>query len=122
MGVGSARGANAPFVVLEKIRRGDREVNVSIPEVESWRDRTPVPVDDIISTCKTMIETIGHLKRLGLSPPVCIGVHGVFAAQAFENLLATGAERAVTCETIPHPSNAIDLVEAVTTATDSFFH
>ena len=69
-----------------------------------------------------MIETIGHLKRLGLSPPVCIGVHGVFAAQAFEDLLATGAERVVTCDTIPHPSNAIDLVEAVTTATDSFFH
>lgn len=104
-----AARAKAPFTVLEKTRRGDRDVEVSVPEIDRWRDHTPVLVDDIISTGRTMIETVGHLKRLGLPPAVCIGVHGVFAGEAFAELQRSGASRIVTCNTIPHESNAIDL-------------
>lgn len=111
-----AHGAAAPYTVLEKIRRGDREVEVSLPDVDTHRARTPVLVDDIISTGHTMIETIAHLKRAGLAPPVCIGVHAVFADRAYEDLLAAGAARVVTCNTIPHPSNAIDLSEQIAAA------
>lgn len=49
-----AQDAGAPFVVLDKTCRGDRDVEVSIPHVDRWRDRTPVLVDDIISTARTM--------------------------------------------------------------------
>ena len=101
--------AESPFVVLEKVRRGDRDVDVSVPQVDRWRERTPVLVDDIISTGRTMIETVGHLRRAGLRPPVCVGVHAVFAERAYEDLLAAGAATVVTCNTIPHPSNGIDL-------------
>ena len=104
-----AEDAGAPAVVLEKIRRGDRDVQVSVPDVERWRDYTPVLVDDIISTARTMIETVGHLHRAGLAAPVCIGVHAVFADAAYDQLLAAGAARVVTTNTIPHVSNAIDL-------------
>lgn len=117
-----AREADAPWVVLEKIRRGDRDVEVSVPQVERWRDRTPVLVDDIISTARTMIETIGHLERLGLKPPVCIGVHGVFAGHAYADLLGAGAARVVTCNTIPHRSNAIDLDEVIADAVADHVH
>jgi ribose-phosphate pyrophosphokinase len=104
-----AARAKTPFTVLEKTRRGDRDVEVSVPELDRWRDHTPVLVDDIISTGRTMIETLGHLKRLGLPPAVCIGVHGVFAGKAFEEIRNAGTSSVVTCNTIPHESNAIDL-------------
>ena len=104
-----AEAAGAPSIVLAKVRRGDRDVVVTVPDVERWHDHTPVLVDDIISTAKTMIETVQHLERAGLAPPVCIGVHGVFAAGAFDELRAAGAATIVTCNTIPHPSNVIDL-------------
>lgn len=104
-----AEEAGAPHVVLEKIRRGDRDVEVSVPEVERWADSTPVIVDDIISTARTMIETVGHLKRLGLGPAVCVGIHAVFADDAFEELKSAGAGEVVTCNTIAHPSNEIDV-------------
>lgn len=105
-----AHAAESPFVVLEKERRGDREVAVSVPQVDRWRERTPVLVDDIISTGRTMIETIGHLRRAGFRPPVCIGVHAVFAKHAYQDLLAAGAASVVTCNSIPHPSNRIDVM------------
>ena len=108
-----ASDAGAPFLVLRKTRRGDRDVEVSVPEVEKYLGRTPVLVDDIISTAHTMIETVGHLKHVGLLPPVCIGVHAVFAERAYAELKASGVERIVTCNTIAHESNAIDVASLI---------
>lgn len=114
-----ALSSNCPFVVLNKIRRGDRDVEVSVPDVDHWRDHVPVLVDDIISTAHTMIETVGHLRRFGLQPPTCIGVHAVFAGQAYDQLLAAGAAAVVTCNTIAHPTNAIDIHPAIIASVSS---
>jgi len=111
-----AAGAGAPFFVLEKTRRGDREVEVAVPEVDRWRPFTPVLVDDIISTGRTMIETIDRLRDAGLKPPVCIGIHAIFAERAYDDLLKAGAARVATCNTVSHPSNAIDLSDLLAEA------
>lgn len=108
-----ADAAAAPFVVLEKVRRGDRDVEISVPQIEKWNGRTPILVDDIISTAKTMIETVGHLKDLQFNPPVCIGVHALFAGNAYADLLEAGVEKIVTCNTVPHESNNIDVWDLV---------
>ncbi|CAN7667472.1 ribose-phosphate pyrophosphokinase [Variovorax paradoxus] len=108
-----AQHALAPFVVLRKTRRGDRDVEVPLPDVERWRSRTPVLVDDIVSTARTMIETVGHLRQAGLAAPVCVAVHAVFAQTAFEDLRAAGAGEIVSCDTIRHPSNRIPLAAAI---------
>lgn len=104
-----AEEAAAPYIVLEKVRRGDRDVEVSIPQIEKWNERTPILVDDIISTAKTMIKTVGHLKDLKFNPSVCIGIHAVFADNAYADLLEAGVEKIVTCNTISHESNDIDV-------------
>jgi ribose-phosphate pyrophosphokinase len=104
-----ARGAAAPHLVLRKQRRGDREVEVSVPELARWRERTPVLVDDIISTGQTMIGTVRQLKRAGLPRAICIAVHGIFAGNALEELMQAGAARVVTTNTIAHSSNGIDI-------------
>lgn len=108
-----ARRAGAPFILQAKIRRGDRDVEISVPQAERWRAHTPVLVDDIVSTARTMIETIGHLRRSGLNAPVCIAVHPVFAQNSFEELRTAGAAEIVSCDTIAHPSNRISLVASV---------
>jgi ribose-phosphate pyrophosphokinase len=111
-----ASRAGVPSIVLVKTRHGDRDVEVSVPDVERWRDRTPVLVDDIVSTARTMIATVRHLLRAGMRPPVCIGVHAVFAGSAYEDLVAAGAGRVVTCNTIRHGSNDIDISGALAAA------
>lgn len=104
-----AKNAHSPFVILEKTRLGDRDVKVSVPHVEKYKDFTPVLVDDIISTARTMIETVGHIKHAGMKPPICIGVHPVFAGNSYYDLLNTGVKKIITSNTIKHPSNEIDL-------------
>ena len=104
-----AKDAGKPFVVLTKTRRGDRDVSVTVPEVERWRAATPVLVDDIISTGRTMAETLGHLAREKMKPAVCIGVHAVFAPGAYDDLRRYEPARIVTTDTIAHQTNAIDV-------------
>lgn len=104
-----ANQAGAPFIILEKIRRGDIDVEVSIPHVEQYKEYTPILVDDIISTARTMIETVNHLKSSGMKPVICIGVHAVFANNAYKELMNAGALKIITCNTIQHESNLIDL-------------
>lgn len=114
-----AARAGAPHVVLTKVRHGDRDVEVSVPEVARWADRTPVLVDDIISTGRTLVATLGHLQRAGLPPAVCIGVHALFAGDAEKALRAAGAARVVTCDSVPHATNGIPLAHGLAPAIDT---
>ena len=86
--------------------------------------RTPeltLLVDDIISTAHTMIETVKHLRTAGMAEPVCIGVHPVFAGNAFDDLIAPGAAEVISCNTIQHPSNRIDVAEILATAISEYY-
>lgn len=111
-----ARGADAPFTVLQKIRRGDKDVEVSLPDTSALAGRQPVLIDDIVSSARTMIQAIASVRRVGLPPPVCIGVHALFAADAYDALLAAGPQRVLTCDTVPHASNGISVVEPLAAA------
>ncbi len=110
-----AKLAGAPFQVLNKERHGDYDVQVSLPEVEKWRDHTPVLVDDIISSGRTMLETLKHLQATGLPRPRIIAVHGLFAGDAWQQLEVLAD--VTTSESIPHPSNGISLASALAEAT-----
>lgn len=115
-----AERARVPFQVLTKIREGDRAVRVSLPDPIAARGRTPVVVDDIVSSGHTMIETLKHLAALGLSPATCLVTHAVFAEDAYEHLIAAGAQRVVSTDTIPHPaSNAIAMAPLLASACEA---
>lgn len=111
-----ARRAGCPFVLSQKTRRGDRSVEVAVPDLQSWRDRTPVLIDDIISTAKTMIAAVRHVRETAPRPPVCAAVHAIFAEGAYQELLAAKPARVVTCNTILHETNAIDVRPAIAAA------
>ncbi len=111
-----AHGIGAPFTVLEKTRRGDRNVQVSLPDASAWLDRTPVLIDDIISSAQTLIQAAASLRQVGLAAPICIGVHALFAQDAYAQLLTSGVSRVVTCDTVAHASNAISILEPLADA------
>ncbi len=112
-----ARVAEVPHLVLEKTRHGDRDVDVTPPDLSLLEGRTPVILDDIISTAATMIETVRHLTAGEAPAPLCIGAHAVFAGSAYDELVASGVRGVVTCNTIEHPSNGIDVLDRVAAAT-----
>jgi ribose-phosphate pyrophosphokinase len=103
--------ANAPYVILEKTRRGDRDVEIALPDISQYQNYTPVLIDDIISTAATMIKTVTLLLRQGFSNIACLATHGLFAGDAYEMLQKAGTQRIITTNTLPHRSNEMEIAE-----------
>lgn len=117
-----AEGAACPHIVLQKTRRGDTSVDIELPDLaDAWRRRTPVLVDDIISTARTMATAVSHLRASGMPAPVCIGVHALFCDDALQALQAAGAGQIVSCNSIVHTTNAIDVLPDIARATHGLF-
>lgn len=102
----------APHLVLRKVRHGDRDVEIDLPEMNSWSLRTPVLVDDIASSGRTLIEVVRQFLSRGLRRPVCVVVHGIFAGNAYDELAALSG-RVVSTDSVSHVSNAISLAPLI---------
>jgi ribose-phosphate pyrophosphokinase len=110
-----ARDAGAPYSVLEKVRRGDRDVQISIRDMQHLEGRAVVLVDDIISSGRTMLEAVRIVVPPSAPRPICIAVHGLFADQS-DRLLAEAGARIVTSNSVPHQTNDIDVGKIVADA------
>lgn len=104
-----AERAGCDAIVLNKIRRGDHDVEVSLPQLENYLNHQPILIDDIISTGRTMIKAAENIVNLKGRPPICIGVHGVFSEGALSEMQAADIAQILTCNTISHSTNAIDV-------------
>ncbi|MBA5775522.1 ribose-phosphate diphosphokinase [Stappia sp. F7233] len=111
-----AQMAGLAYEVLRKRRIGDRQVEVSAPEGADLSRGTPVILDDIASSGRTMVRAVERVLAAGAKPPVCVLIHAVFSDRAFDDILTAGAARVVTTDTIPHPSNAISVAECLAAA------
>jgi len=105
---------SCPYIILKKERKGDKDVLISPPDARQYNDLTPVLIDDIISTGLTMIKTAEALKLEGFQPAVCIGVHAVFSGNAYSEMKNSYISKIITCNTVPHETNQIDLTALLT--------
>lgn len=113
---GVAARVGCPYEVLRKHRSGDRSVEISVPDNPALRTGTPVILDDIASSGRTLVRAIERLREAGTRAPVCVVIHAVFAGQAHADILAAGARQIVTTDSIPHQSNAIGLAPLLSCA------
>lgn len=102
----------APHAVLRKIRRGDRDVEIDLPDLSEWHAHRPVLVDDIASSGRTLMEAAAKLAQRGFTRPIVAVVHGIFAEDAYPRL-AMLCDRVVSTDSVPHQSNAIGLAGLV---------
>ena len=105
-----------PWMVFDKTRGGDRDVAVFAPGLAAFPHSTPVIVDDIVSSAGTMIAVVQALRAAGFAPPVCLGVHALFAADSYSSLRDSGPARIVTTNSVMHETNGIDLTAQVAAA------
>ncbi|MFI4955786.1 MAG: ribose-phosphate diphosphokinase [Gammaproteobacteria bacterium] len=103
-----ANSMKAPYVVLEKKRLGDADVEIDLPDLRGHHDRTPIFIDDIISTGKTVMVAMDALTLQGFLNPYVLAVHGLFVDDAYEQLLER-TPNIITTNSIMHPSSQIDL-------------
>ena len=102
-----AQRLGAPHFVMRKERHGDRDVEVRMPAGLQHEGRTPVLLDDIISSGHTMAAAARVLRGAGWPAPLCVGVHALLDAAGLDLLHRAGVSRVVSCDTVPHPTNCI---------------
>lgn len=107
--VGEVAGRiHAPYRVLRKERIGDRNVKIAVPDMHEFRQHTPVLIDDIVSSGRTMIEAAQQLLAQGLRAPTCIAVHALLTVETYR-LLTDVAGKVVSTNTVSHQSNRIEM-------------
>ena len=107
--------AQASAMVLRKMRSGDYSVSIDPSGLESLGCGTPVLVDDIASSARTLIEAAGQIRATIGKPPVCAVVHAIFASDSYSRLLQAGVQRVVSTNSVSHPTNAVDISPALAT-------
>ncbi len=108
-----AERVGAPVAIVDKTRLGDTQVRETIPQVQAHADRTPVLLDDIISSGRTLVAAIAHLHALGMRTPYCVAVHGLMAGDARQVIEQAGVSGVACSNTVHGADNIIDVSEAI---------
>ncbi len=93
---------NLPLIYVHKSRVSASEVAVQ-EVVGEVRDRSPILVDDMISTGSTLISAMRALLDQGCAPHFTIAAsHGVLVGDALQRLNSLPVSRLVLTDSIPH--------------------
>ncbi len=96
------------YVILEKVRYSGRKVKVTLNKKIDTRGKSPVLVDDMISTGNTLIEAAKSIRKLGAKRFTCIAVHGIFVENSLQKLKKANIQ-VITTNTMPNKTGKIDI-------------
>jgi ribose-phosphate pyrophosphokinase len=98
---------NAPLAVGYKHHPG-QQVSEVTHLAGDVRDRTPVIIEDIISTGGSIVECVDALLSQGCKPEIYVGAtHGVLSGPAYERLNRPEIREVVVTDTIPVPPERV---------------
>ncbi|MBP7339520.1 ribose-phosphate diphosphokinase [Niveispirillum sp.] len=110
---GAAEAAGVRGIVGLKVRRGDHDVSVGLPQGTDLSGRTVLFVDDIVSSGGTLIDAAKVAYAHGASRVLAATVHAVFPLERMAAFTAAGIDTVVSADGIPHPTNAIGLSDLI---------
>ncbi|MHA1694374.1 MAG: ribose-phosphate diphosphokinase [Candidatus Helarchaeota archaeon] len=94
------------YDVLQKVRHGDYDIELKPRNLEVL-NRDIILIDDIISTGKTMAETIKVLKDQGANKILAAASHLLLIGDALINLYRAGADVIIGSDSIPSPVSQV---------------
>ncbi len=103
------------WTVATKERFGDRDVQVSLPELD-LDGRAVVLVDDIASTARTLIQAAGAVRQRGATSIQALVTHALFDEEAFAAMRRAGIGFVGSTDSITHPSNVVSVIPQLATA------
>ncbi|OYQ34968.1 hypothetical protein CHU95_10370 [Niveispirillum lacus] len=110
---GAAEAAGIQGIVGLKVRRGDHDVSVGLPEGTDLSGRTVLFVDDIISSGSTLIDAAKAAYAHGAARVLAATVHAVFPMDRMAAFNAAGIDTVVSADGIAHPTNQIGLSDLI---------
>lgn len=112
-----AEALDAPYTTLQKVRHGDRDVEVSVDHLDLGNAHSIVLVDDIISSGTTLLKAIAFIQRhhSDLDLNIC-AVHCLATLETLDQLRAAGARNLAVSNSIESSICGFDLTETIASA------
>ena len=105
-----ARYNGLDYCVARKVRSGDRSVTITLPDGH-YSGRHVVLVDDVASTGRTLEAAATELAPHKPASISVLVTHALFTDDARQRLRDAGVKQIWSCDTIPHPTNRIQLAK-----------
>lgn len=106
------------FYVASKLRRGDRDVEITVPEWD-YAAKPIVIIDDMVSTGKTVAKTSAMLKASGAGDIYLAVTHPLFCGNAEQLIMDAGVNAIWSTDSTNHPTSAILLDRLLSKAVKS---
>lgn len=103
-----AAPAKLDYVVAGKLRHGDRDVEITLPDYD-YTGRDALLVDDMISSGHTLMRCAQQLKAQGCRNISALCTHPLLAPGAEDALQSAGITSLLSTDSILHTSNKISL-------------
>ncbi|PAY10607.1 phosphoribosylpyrophosphate synthetase [Bradyrhizobium sp. UFLA03-84] len=97
------------FAVGEKVRFGDRSVQIVFSDAARLWHRPVVLVDDIVSSGGTLFICAEALASSGVSSIDAVVVHALFPPELLNEFSRAGIRSLRSTNSVPHPTNGIAL-------------
>jgi len=114
----AAASGKFEYAVAHKTRRGDRNVEITLPSI-SFTQRNVVIIDDMASTGQTIIETAKLLLQHNALAVHCAVTHALFQDDITENMRKAGIHSVWSTDSVQHSSNRISLAPALAAVFES---
>ncbi|MBS3152123.1 ribose-phosphate diphosphokinase [Candidatus Woesearchaeota archaeon] len=99
----------AQAAILKKRRLSPRKVKITIKSPVGIKNKDIVIIDDILSTGKTVLETINYIKKQDPKTINVIAIHGIFADKVTYNKIKKNTSMIITTNTIENMHSKIDV-------------
>lgn len=99
---------NLAYGVCEKVRSGDREIEITLPEID-LQGRNVVLIDDIASSGQTLAVAIRECISRDVRNVDVLVTHALFAGDAIQRMQQAGVRNIWSTDSISHESNVIPL-------------
>ena len=96
------------YGVCKKIRTGDREVEITLPEI-NLHGRSVVIVDDVASSGQTLVVAIKKCLSQQAKHVDVLVTHALFEKDAKQRLIQAGVRNIWSTDSVSHESNVIAL-------------
>jgi len=110
-----ARMLGLSDTVALKQRRGDADVDVTLPDSAAIKGRPVLLVDDVVSSGGTLMACTRAVAAAGAAMPIdAVVTHALFDPAMDEAFRRAGIRRILSTTTVPHPTNhfALDVLFA----------
>lgn len=105
----AARAGALEHGIGRKVRHGDRDVRLALPDHE-MAGRAIVLLDDMASTGRTLVGAAEGARARGAATVDVAVTHALFNGDALPALQAAGVRHVWSSDAVPHASNAVSIV------------